>query len=137
MLESHAEGVVVSVSVVPGARATEIAVISAGVLRMRVAAPAVGVFLLVSLVCGRVIWCCSVVRRVDLNVGSSVASRLTRSRRLWVCDLIACLVSASRHLGVRDAAADRHRLRMIPFVRYKIGRSCYRVSEARAMASKP
>ena len=39
---SHAEGVVVSVRVVPGARATEIAVVSAGVLRIRVAAPAVG-----------------------------------------------------------------------------------------------
>jgi len=42
MLVSHAEGVVVSVRVVPGARATEIAVVSAGVLRIRVAAPAVG-----------------------------------------------------------------------------------------------
>jgi uncharacterized protein len=42
MLESHADGVVVSVRVVPGARATEIAFVSAGMLRIRVAAPAVG-----------------------------------------------------------------------------------------------
>ncbi len=41
MLEPHADGVVVSVRVVPGARATEIALASAGMLRIRVAAPAV------------------------------------------------------------------------------------------------
>jgi uncharacterized protein (TIGR00251 family) len=42
MLESHADGVIVSVRVVPGARTTEIAVVSAGMLRIRVTAPAVG-----------------------------------------------------------------------------------------------
>lgn len=41
MLEPHADGVVVSVRVVPGTRATEVSLASAGMLRIRVAAPAV------------------------------------------------------------------------------------------------